>query len=80
MTTYEHAETMDFIPSDLRSDACAVGAAELVELSLLLPNWQIDALEQFARGHGITTGQMMRRVIGDFFTGLQTWPDATAPV
>ena len=39
------------------------GDPEIVELPLLLPRWQIQALETAARRQGITTGQMIRRVI-----------------
>src|SRR5207248_6770432 len=35
----------------------------LTELSLLLPQWQVDALEQVAQMRGLTTGQMLRRLI-----------------
>jgi hypothetical protein len=38
---------------------------EVVELSVLLPSWQAEALEEAARDHGLTTGQMLRRLIGD---------------
>jgi hypothetical protein len=41
---------------------------EVVELSLLLPRWQADALESAARDRGMTTGQMLRRVIADLFS------------
>ena len=40
---------------------------EVVELPLLLPRWQAAALEAAARQRGMTTGQMLRRVIGDLF-------------
>jgi hypothetical protein len=40
---------------------------EVVELPLLLPRWQAAALEAAARRRGMTTGQMLRRVIGDLF-------------
>lgn len=46
---------------------------EVVELPLLLPRWQALVLEQAARSRGMTTGQMLRRVIADLFT------DAPAP-
>ena len=36
---------------------------EVVELPLLLPRWQALELEATAREHGMTTGQMLRRVI-----------------
>ncbi len=38
---------------------------EVVELPLLLPRWQALELEAAARRRGMTTGQMIRRVIGD---------------
>ncbi len=40
---------------------------EVVELQLLLPRWQAAALEEAARSRGMTTGQMLRRVITDLF-------------
>lgn len=40
---------------------------EVVELPLLLPRWQAQVLEAAARRRGMTTGQMMRRVITDLF-------------
>jgi hypothetical protein len=40
---------------------------DVVEMSLLLPRWQADALENAARSRGMTTGQMLRRVIGELF-------------
>jgi hypothetical protein len=39
---------------------------EMVELSLLLPQWQVEALEVAAHGRGMTTGQMLRRLIGSY--------------
>jgi len=40
---------------------------EIVEFSVLLPGWQAAALEATARSQGITTGQMVRHLIQDFF-------------
>ena len=40
---------------------------EVVELQLLLPRWQAAALEAAARARGMTTGQILRRVITDLF-------------
>ncbi len=37
---------------------------EVVELPLLLPRWQAVQLEA-ANRRGMTTGQMLRRIIGD---------------
>ena len=39
--------------------------SEVVEVPLLLPRWQIAALEEMARRNGLTTGQLIRRVITD---------------
>ncbi len=36
---------------------------EVAELSLLLPAWQIDALEQAAQAEGITVAQLLRRLV-----------------
>ena len=36
---------------------------EVAELPLLLPAWQIDALEQAAQAEGITVGQLLRRMV-----------------
>ena len=40
---------------------------EVVELQLLLPRWQAVALEAAARTRGMTSGQILRRVITDLF-------------
>ena len=37
---------------------------EVVELALLLPRWQAEALEQAAHARGLTAGQMLRKLIG----------------
>ena len=44
---------------------------EVVELQLLLPQWQASALERAARARGMTTGQILRRVIGDLFPAVE---------
>lgn len=38
---------------------------EVIELPLLLPRWQAMELEAAATRKGMTTGQMIRRVIGE---------------
>lgn len=37
---------------------------EVVELPLLLPRWQAEALEEAAHSRGLTAGQMMRKLLG----------------
>ena len=46
-------------PNVARSDQ------EVVEVALLLPLWQAMELEAAASRRGMTTGQMLRRVIGE---------------
>jgi hypothetical protein len=36
---------------------------DLVELALVLPRWQVDALAAAARCDGLTAGQALRRLI-----------------
>jgi len=48
---------------------------EVVELALLLPRWQAMELEAAASRRGMTTGQMLRRVIGEM---LAAQPAAAA--
>lgn len=43
---------------------------DLVELSLLVPQWQVDAIELAAHGRGLTTGQMLRRLISTYCATL----------
>jgi len=39
---------------------------EIVEVPLLLPGWQISALEREAHQRGLTAGEMVRHLLGDF--------------
>ncbi len=39
---------------------------DVVELSLLLPSWQAEALATAADGQGLTTGQVLRGLIREF--------------
>jgi hypothetical protein len=36
---------------------------EMVELPLLLPGWQVDALERVAADAQLTIGQLLRRLV-----------------
>ena len=40
---------------------------EIVELPILLPEWQVTALEAAAKKRGMTIGQMLRRMFADLF-------------
>jgi hypothetical protein len=44
--------------------------SEMVELSLLMPQWQVEALEAAARGRGLTAGQLLRRLIRNYCAAL----------
>lgn len=37
--------------------------SEMTELSLLLPTWQAQALEQAAQAEGVTIAQYLRRIL-----------------
>jgi hypothetical protein len=46
---------------------------EVAELFLLLPAWQVSALEQMAQDEGVTLAQLLRRMVND--TLMQTAPN-----
>ena len=39
---------------------------DVAEISLLLPGWQLVALESAAQSRGITSAQLVRRLLRDF--------------
>ena len=44
---------------------------DVAELSLLLPSWQVSALEEAAHTKGLTTAAMLRHLIEEFFCRKQ---------
>lgn len=58
-------------PADVTPFPAKVGGygksveSDVIELSLLLPRWQVDALEDAANQRGMTTGQMIRKFISE---------------
>jgi hypothetical protein len=50
------------IASDLSSNN-----QEVIELSLLLPEWQVSALEEESRRRGMTIGQFVRKTFSELF-------------
>jgi hypothetical protein len=42
------------------------GPADVAEISLLLPGWQLSLLESAARERGLSPAQVVRRLIRDF--------------
>jgi hypothetical protein len=61
----------------------AASPADVMEITLLLPGWQVEALEAAARDRGLTAGQMVRRLIREYFVRREQdaadRPDATSP-
>ncbi len=49
------------------NEASPLREEEIVELAVLLPGWQAEALETAAHDQGMTTAQMLRSLIRDFF-------------
>lgn len=45
-----------------------------MEISLLLPNWQMMELEEAASHLGLTTGQLLRRLISNCLAGRDNSP------
>jgi hypothetical protein len=43
-----------------------LAAGGVVEISLLLPDWQVFALETAASRRGLTTGEMVRSLVREF--------------
>lgn len=60
------AVSLDSIPPSA-SEQPALSEDEVVELAFLLPDWQVSALEAMAHGRGLTTGQMLRHILGELF-------------
>jgi hypothetical protein len=40
---------------------------DVIELPILLPEWQVIALEEAARVRGMTVGQLLRKLFADLF-------------
>jgi hypothetical protein len=52
------------------------GPPDVAEISLLVPGWQLAALEDAARARGLTSGQLVRRLLRDFIDRHETEPEA----
>ena len=52
---------------------------EMVELAVLLPAWQAEALELAAQDRGLTTGQMIRSLIRGVCDQRSRIPNYTYP-
>ena len=47
-------------------EAVPLPTDEVVEVPLLLPDWQVQALEALAYERGLTAGEMVRQLLGEF--------------
>jgi hypothetical protein len=47
-------------------EAVPLPTDDVVEIPLLLPDWQVQALEALAHERGLTAGEMVRRLLGEF--------------
>jgi hypothetical protein len=61
---------MDFASpeSRLEQNRLSFFEGDMIELPLCLPAWQAAALEEAAHSRGLTTGQMLRGIVQEFFT------------
>ena len=48
--------------------ADVLATSDVVEIPLLIPGWQMDALETAAHARGLTTGEMVRNLVREFIT------------
>ncbi len=53
--------------SDPVSDGFPGLSDEVVELAFLLPDWQVTALEEAAHRRGLSTAEMLRQILGEYF-------------
>jgi hypothetical protein len=49
----------------------ALADRDVVEIPLLLPSWQVEALASAAQDRGVTAGEMMRNLLTDFIDSLE---------
>lgn len=60
------------LPPGLEEPCCPSIEAEVVELPLLLPGWQVTRLETVAHQRGLTAAEMVRNLLRDFLTVVPT--------
>ncbi|MBI1917293.1 MAG: hypothetical protein HYS12_21545 [Planctomycetes bacterium] len=49
-------------------EAVSFSTDDVVEVPLLVPAWQVEALEALAHAHGLTAGEMVRHLLSEFLT------------
>jgi hypothetical protein len=57
---------MDTVLDARMFDPAPATTVEIVELPILLPAWQVSALEQAAQRQGLTAGEMVRHILGHY--------------
>ncbi len=48
------------------TEAAPIPSVEVSEVPLLMPGWQVEALEELAHARGLTAAEMVRRLVTDF--------------
>jgi len=59
--------------STASTSCCREQDDEVVEVSLLLPGWQVTALESAAHDRGLTAAEMVRTLVRDFIGDQGDW-------
>jgi hypothetical protein len=54
----------------------AVLESDVIEIPLLLPGWQVSALETAAHARGLTAAEMVRHVLSEFLSNDRSNPPA----
>ena len=67
MTTIPSWSPVGTLDPDTPLPSAPFSSDDVVELQLLLPEWQVFALEEAARNRGMTVGQLVRRLFADLF-------------
>jgi hypothetical protein len=55
-----------FPPAGLKTDYCPEDEDVVVEIPLLLPGWQAEALERAAHLQGLTAGELLRQLLQQY--------------
>lgn len=66
LARWPYSDTKDASTTTTASYA-PVQQSDVIELPILLPEWQVVALEEAAKDRGMTVGQLLRRLVADVF-------------
>jgi hypothetical protein len=56
-------------------DSKTMSESDFLELSLLLPRWQLHGLAEVAERRGMNVGQLLRRLIGNMLQEMSRLPE-----